>query len=100
MIAAIFLSNWVLATGFLLLVRTKVRENKRFPLVLILWWVFSSLVDVLSLPVRVVKDLEVPLWFWCTFNQSPSYNSYANFLCFVNTCIVGVNTGASYIGPC
>ncbi|XP_052733068.1 ABC transporter C family member 9 isoform X4 [Vigna angularis] len=58
--------NWVLATVVSFYsVRTRVRENKKFPLVLILWWVFSSLVDVLSLFVRVVKDFEVlDLWFF------------------------------------
>ncbi|QCD83409.1 putative ABC transporter C family member 15 [Vigna unguiculata] len=58
--------TWVLATVVSFYsVRTRVRENKRFPLVLILWWIFSSLVDVLSLSVRVVKDLEaLDLWFF------------------------------------
>ncbi|XP_061355474.1 putative ABC transporter C family member 15 [Gastrolobium bilobum] len=58
--------TWVLATivSFYSMKRT-LRENKRFPLVLILWWVFSSIIDILSVSLEVVKNLEsLNLWFF------------------------------------
>ncbi|CAJ1935619.1 unnamed protein product [Sphenostylis stenocarpa] len=51
--------TWVLATVVSFYsVKTGVRESKKFPLVLVLWWVFASLVDAISLSIRLVKDLE------------------------------------------
>lgn len=34
------------------------RESKRFPFVLILWWVFATVVDTVSLSLKLVKNYE------------------------------------------
>lgn len=81
--------TWVLATVVSFYsVRTRVREDKRFPRVLLLWWVFSSLVDALSLSVRLVKDFEAfDLWFFLSEDNLVASFSlpFLVLLCF-NVC--------------
>ncbi|XP_027342453.1 putative ABC transporter C family member 15 [Abrus precatorius] len=61
-----FALTWVLSTMVSLYsMKTTLRENKRFPLVLILWWVFATITDTLSVSVKLVKSLEpMNLWFF------------------------------------
>ncbi|XP_020229838.1 putative ABC transporter C family member 15 [Cajanus cajan] len=61
--------TWVLATMVSFYsMRTRVRENKRFPLVLILWWVFACVIDALSLCMKMVKDFE-SMSFWVFLSE-------------------------------
>jgi len=78
-----FALTWVLATVVSFYsVRTRVRENKRFPLVLVLWWVFCALVDALSLSVRVVEDFEA-FDFWFFLSEDNLVASFSLFLLVV-----------------
>ncbi|CAI8617007.1 unnamed protein product [Vicia faba] len=61
-IGFIFVSSaltWVLATlvSWYSMKKT-LRESKRFPFVLILWWVFATVVDTASLSLNLVKNYE------------------------------------------
>ncbi|KAK7359418.1 hypothetical protein VNO77_01378 [Canavalia gladiata] len=58
--------TWILATVVSFYsAKTTLRENKRFPFVLILWWIFATIVVTLSVSVKVVKNLEsINLWFF------------------------------------
>lgn len=58
--------TWVLSTivSFYSMKRT-LKENHRFPLVLILWWVFTSITDALLVCIEIVKNFEsLNLWFF------------------------------------
>lgn len=60
--------TWVLATTVSLysVKNNTLGENNRFPLVLILWWVFACIVDMFSVSLKLVKiNLEsLNLWFF------------------------------------
>lgn len=56
--------TWVLATmvSFYSMKKT-LRENKRFPFVLILWWFFVTFVHIISLSLKLVKNSKsMNLW--------------------------------------
>ena len=57
--------TWVMATIISLYsMKTTLRENKRFPLVLILWWIFASIIDTFSVSLGLMKNFEsLDLWF-------------------------------------
>ncbi|CAJ2668412.1 unnamed protein product [Trifolium pratense] len=51
--------TWVLATLVSYYSMKKILgESKRFPLVLILWWVFAFIIDIISLSLKLVKISE------------------------------------------
>lgn len=51
--------TWVLATlvSYYSMKKT-LGECKRFPIVLILWWVFATIIDIISLSLKLVKNSE------------------------------------------
>jgi hypothetical protein len=51
--------TWVLATlvSYYSMKKT-LGECKRFPIVLILWWVFATIFDIISLSLKLVRNLE------------------------------------------
>ncbi|KAK7399976.1 hypothetical protein VNO78_11174 [Psophocarpus tetragonolobus] len=55
--------TWILAT---IVSFFSMRDNnRRFPLVLILWWCFTCVLDALSVSLNLVKNLEsINLWFF------------------------------------
>ncbi|CAJ2677615.1 unnamed protein product [Trifolium pratense] len=57
--------TWVLATfvSFYSMKNT-LKESKRFPFVLILWWLFVTFVDIISLAFKLVKNYDSMMNLW------------------------------------
>ena len=58
--------TWVIATIVSLYsMKRMFKENKRWPLILILWWVFASFIDAVSVCMKLTKNFKsMNLWFF------------------------------------
>ncbi|XLS78398.1 hypothetical protein HN51_062623 [Arachis hypogaea] len=65
-----FALTWVMASlvSFYSMKKTT-RDNKRFPFVLVLWWVLTSIIEAISISIGLMKNNFEYLDFWNFFSE-------------------------------